>query len=166
MSAPRQAEGPSMRPGGIGALCTIGTLHEMDEDAARGLRVQERDLRAPRAGTRRLVDDGEARGLGVTHSLFDVGDAERDVMEALAAPRDEPRDVALVDHLLVAVGHAVLEDLEVGVAHAREGRAEPSVGVLLFHIMDLEAELVAEDLDVLPEVPRRDADVVDAENAQ
>jgi NADPH-dependent 2,4-dienoyl-CoA reductase/sulfur reductase-like enzyme len=32
-------------------------------------------------------------------------------------------------------------------------------------VVDLEAELAAEDLDVLPEIPRRDADMVDAEDA-
>jgi hypothetical protein len=115
--------------------------------------VQKRDLRASRAGPRRLVDDGQPRGPGVTHGLVDVGHAERDVVEALAAPGDELRNVALVDHLLVSVGHAVLENLEVGVAHSREGRAEPPVRVLLLDVVDLEAELVAEDFDVLPEIP-------------
>ena len=127
--------------------------------------VEEGDLRAPRAGTRRVVDDGETRGLGVADRLFDVGHAERDVVEALAAPGDELRDVPLVDDLLVAVGHAVFQDLDIRVADAGEGRAQAAVGVLLLDVVDLEAELVAEDLDVLPEIPRRDADVIDAEDA-
>ena len=67
--------------------------------------------------------------------------------------------------LLVTVGHAVLEDLEVGVPDASEGRAQASVRVLFLEAVDLEPELVAEDLDVLGEVSRGDADVIDAEDA-
>src|SRR5713101_595741 len=155
----------SIRPGGIGGLATVGPLDEMDENTAGGARVQERDLRSASAWTRRLVDHVKPRGAGVAHRLFDVGDAERDVVQALATPGDELRDVALVDHLLVTVGHAVLEDLEVGVPDAGEGRAQASVRVLFLDVVDLEPELVAEDLEVLAQVSRGDADMVDAQDA-
>jgi hypothetical protein len=88
-----------------------------------------------------------------------------DVMQPLPAPRHEPRDVPLVDHLLIAVGHPILEELEIRVAHPSEGRAKAAVRVLLVDVADVEAQLVAEDLEVPAQIRRRDADVVDAGNA-
>ena len=86
-------------------------------------------------------------------------------MQPFSASRHELRDVPLVDHLLIAVGHPVLEELEVRVAHPGEGRTEATVGVLLVDVVDLEAPLVAEDLEVPAQVRGGDADVVDAECA-
>src|SRR5262249_44558873 len=135
------------------------------ENAAGGLRVEEGDLRSPRAGPGLLVDDVKPRRPGVSHRLLDVGHPQGDVMQAGAAPRHELGDVALVDHLLISVGHAVFQDLEVGVAYPGEGRAQATIGILLLEAVDLEAELVAEDLDVLAEIRGGDADVIDAEDA-
>ena len=104
----------------------IGPLDEVDEDASRGLGVKEGDLRSPGPRARHVVDDAESGGARVAHGFLDVGDPEGDVMQPLPAPRHEPRDVPLVDHLLIAVGPPVLEELEVRVApRAKAARRLP-----------------------------------------
>src|SRR5262245_1375668 len=130
-----------MRRARRSGLDMIGPLHEVDEDASRGLRVDEGDLRSARARPRLLVDDVKPRRPGVPHGLFDVGDPQGDVMQAGAAPRHERGDVPLVDHFLLAVGHAILQDFEVRVAHPGEGRAQAAIRILFLEVVDLQAEL-------------------------
>ena len=70
----------------------LDRLHQLDEDAARRLRVDERDLVAVRAGARRLVDERDAERRQEGERLLDALHLHRDVVQARAALLQEPLD--------------------------------------------------------------------------
>lgn len=60
-------------------------LDELDEHAVGAARVEERDSAAVCAGTRFPVDELDAGGGQVREHLFEIGDTERDVVQAWPA---------------------------------------------------------------------------------
>src|SRR5690606_18522084 len=70
---------------------TAGLL-QLHQHAVRTRRMDERDERVVRTGTRNFVDQAHAFGLQLRERRDDVVDAKRDVVEAGSAPGDELRN--------------------------------------------------------------------------
>src|SRR6185436_8128380 len=85
----------SNAPGSVAVAPGLLRLHELREDAARRVRVDEGDEMPAQAPPGALVDELGARGAKLLEGSVEVADGVADVMKARAAPLEEARDRAL-----------------------------------------------------------------------
>src|SRR5688572_129216 len=74
------------------AVSSLASLLQLDQDAMRRPRVDERDQRPVRARPRRLVDEPHAAGLELRQRGDEIVDPQGDVMQAGPAFGDELGD--------------------------------------------------------------------------
>src|SRR5688500_8646772 len=74
------------------------TFDQLDQGAAERARVQESDQVAAGAGTRRAIDELDTGALQARQRSGDVAHRERDVMERVAALRDELLEAGVAGH--------------------------------------------------------------------
>src|SRR2546423_1722134 len=112
----------STAPGSVAVALGPLRLHELREDAARRVRMDEGDEVPAQAAPGALVDELGARGAKLVKGGVEVADGVADVMKARATPLEEARDRALrIDRLdqLQPVGADVERDrLDALVLHA------------------------------------------------
>src|SRR5439155_1393142 len=157
LAAPRddrgeREAGERPRAGGGDVTLAGGRRRELDQHAARALRVEEAD-HAREAWPRRLVDEREALRARRRQLRLDAGRLEADVVEPLAAPVEEPGDAAL--------GIDRLEQLDLAPPDGQEGRAH----ALIAHRGlpgDAEPEHVLPEGEAVLEAAHDEAHVVDA----
>ncbi|HEY0303712.1 MAG TPA: hypothetical protein VGC44_02010 [Longimicrobiales bacterium] len=89
------------------------SLDQLDEDALRALRVQERDAVSPCARAGLLIDQADARRGQSLECSFEVGDAVRDVVQ--------PRAALIQKFLDSRIRRRRLEQLDSAGAGANEG---------------------------------------------
>ena len=123
---------------------------QLDEHAAAGARVEERDL-AGEPGARRGVDQLRAAILEAHQRAADVRRLEAEMVEALASPREEAPDAR--------GGVERLEQLDLRVAGGEQRRAHALLGDRLL-LEQRQAEHVAIESVGVGETPDDDADVM------
>src|SRR5262245_55519229 len=99
------------------------SLDQLQQDPAGGPRMDEGDPPAARADPRGRLDHRGSSAAQGGKRRVDVGDAEADVMDPLAAPVEEPGDRR--------VGRERLEQLETSLARGQERHPDPFGGHLL-----------------------------------
>ena len=128
-------------------------LFEFEENARRGLRVEEGDPATSGSDARNFVEELGARSLHLSHGLLDVVDQQTDVVEARALLQK------LRDHGRRIRG---FEKFEVRLAHRDEGRLH-LLGRHLMLGLDLETERFVGALRIA-HVFHSDTEVIDLEN--
>src|SRR5205807_6296799 len=91
-SAPRRAEGRRswMTPRRPGRAFFVVGLDQFEERSAERLRMEEGNLVAARSQARDLVDERHALLVEAAQESVDVADAEREMVEGVAALLQEP----------------------------------------------------------------------------
>src|SRR3954462_5052273 len=153
---PLRTPATARRSGSTHWNVSCGFSHRLDElgqDAAGALGVQERDLRAPDAGARRLVDAPQAGLAGGVQRALDARHPGGDVMQA-GAPRGQEAPHGRV------LGQR-REQLDVALAHVEQHGLDalPRDGLT---VRERHAVGPGVELDRRLEVGDRDPDVVDA----
>ena len=130
----------------------LWTLHDLGEDSAHVLGVDEEDGGAVGADAR-FTEDARALGFELGLGGVDVGDLEADVvLAALRVLVEKPRDRGAV-----AQG---LDQLDLAVGRVDEADADALRGKVKGGAVPLGAEHLAVELEAVLDRGRRDADVV------
>ena len=161
-SAPGDPVPRRVRVTGVVARPTVGTgrLHQLDQDAAGVLRVDEVDPRATRARVRGIIEQTQAAGLENAAGRLDVGDPVRELLQPRPRAVQEPGDRRRVAER----GQQLDLRRSGGGIRRREHRLHHALALVRLAVHEDEAEHLGVEADRRVEIGHRDADVVERQH--